>query len=80
MDSATVIGFLGVGAILAAYFLSLLGTIETNGLTYLIINLIGATLAAVSSILIKSLPFTILEITWALVSLVAIVNLLRKKT
>jgi hypothetical protein len=80
MDSATVIGFLGVGAILAAYFLSLMGTIETNGLTYLIINLIGATLAAVSSILIKSLPFTILEITWALVSLVAIVNLLRKKT
>ena len=80
MDSATVIGFLRVGAILATYFLSLLGTIETNGLTYLIINLIGATLAAVSSILIKSLPFTILEITWALVSLVAIVNLLRKKT
>jgi hypothetical protein len=74
---ADLIGYFGVGLILLAYFLNLFNKLDNNSRLYMWINLIGAGLACVSSVLIKSIPFTILEGTWALVSLVA---LLRKKT
>ena len=73
---ADLIGYFGVGLILLAYFLNLYNKLDNNSRLYMWINLIGAGLACVSSVLIKSIPFTILEGTWALVSLVA---LLRKK-
>ncbi len=74
---ADLIGYFGVGLILLAYFLNLYNKLDNNSRLYMWINLIGAGLACVSSVLIQSIPFTILEGTWALVSLVA---LLRKKT
>ena len=74
---ADLIGYFGVGLILLAYFLNLYNKLDNNSRLYMWINLIGASLACVSSVLIKSIPFTILEGTWALVSLAA---LLRKKT
>lgn len=73
---ADLIGYFGVGLILLAYFLNLYNKLDNDSRLYMWINLIGAGLACVSSVLIKSIPFTILEGTWALVSLVA---LLRKK-
>ena len=74
---ADLIGYFGVGLILLAYFLNLYNKLDNNSRLYMWINLIGASLACVSSVLIKSIPFTILEGTWALVSLAA---LLRRKT
>ena len=74
---ADLIGYFGVGLILLAYFLNLFNKLDNNSRLYMWINLIGAGLACVSSVLIKSIPFTILEGTWALVSLAA---LLRRKT
>ena len=78
MDWATTIGIIGVSGILCAYFLNLFNTISQESYTYLLINLFGASLACVSSILIKSIPFTILEAIWSLVSVIALVNKLRK--
>ena len=71
---ADLIGYFGVGLILLAYFLNLYNKLDNKSKLYMWINLIGAGLACVSSILIKSIPFTILEGTWALVSLVALVK------
>jgi hypothetical protein len=71
---ADLIGYFGVGLILLAYFLNLFNKIDNDSRLYLWMNLIGAGLACVSSVLIKSIPFTILEGTWALVSLVALVR------
>lgn len=71
---ADLIGYFGVGLILLAYFLNLFNKIDNESLVYIWINLIGAVLACVSSVLIKSIPFTILEGTWALVSVVALVR------
>lgn len=71
---ADLIGYFGVGLILLAYFLNLYNKLDSKSKLYMWINLIGAGLACVSSILIKSIPFTILEGTWALVSLVASVR------
>lgn len=71
---ADLIGYFGVGLILLAYFLNLFNKIDNESLVYIWINLIGAGLACVSSVLIKSIPFMILEGTWALVSVVALVR------
>lgn len=73
---ADIIGYFGVSLILLAYFLNLYKKIDTDSRVYILMNFVGAGLACASSILIKSVPFTILEGTWALVSLWA---LLRKK-
>jgi len=71
---ADLIGYFGVGLILLAYFLNLFNKLDNDSQLYMWINLIGAGLAFVSSVLIKSIPFMILEGTWALVSVVALVR------
>ncbi len=71
---ADLLGYFGVGLILLAYFLNLFNKIDNESRAYVWMNLIGAVLACVSSVLIKSIPFTILEGTWALVSVVALVR------
>lgn len=68
----------GVSGILLAYFLNLFNKISQNSYGYILINLFGATLACISSIMIKSVPFTILEGTWAVVSLIGLINLFLK--
>jgi hypothetical protein len=71
MDIATILGMIGVSGILGAYFLNM---IDQNSYPYIWINLVGATLACISSVMIESIPFTILEGVWALVSLIALVK------
>lgn len=71
---ADLIGYTGVFLILLAYFLSIYGKLSQTDSLYLILNLVGAGLACISSILIQSIPFTILEGAWALVSLVALLK------
>ncbi len=71
---ADLTGIAGVALILLAYFLNLFGKIPQTGRLYLLMNLAGAGLACISSILIRSLPFTVLEATWAMVSLIALLR------
>lgn len=61
-------GFIGVALLLAAFMLNLLGLIHRDGLTYLLLNLVGAALACLASVLLNYLPFVILEGCWTLVS------------
>ena len=72
---ATLLGSTGVALLLAAFLLNLLEVLRSDGWTYLFLNLVGATLAGVSSWLIRFMPFVVLEGTWALV---ALAGLLRK--
>ena len=78
MDLADLLGATGVFLILLAYFFNLYKKVETDNLYYILMNLAGAVLACISSVMIHSLPLTVLEATWAAVSLVAIIKLLRK--
>ncbi|MEL6671856.1 MAG: hypothetical protein AAFR61_06675 [Bacteroidota bacterium] len=71
-DLPTITGTIGVSCILLAYFLNLYGYLKTDHYLYLIINLVGGILAAWSSVLLQSLPFTVLETVWSLVSAVAL--------
>ncbi len=78
MSLADVLGALGVFLILLAYFFNLYKKIETGSLLYILMNLVGAILAFLSSVMIHSLPFMVLEATWATVSLVALIRLYYK--
>lgn len=74
IDLPNLLGIIGVSLILGAYFLSLFRNLPTGGYPYLWMNFIGASLACISSVLIDYVPFVILEGTWAVVSLVALVK------
>lgn len=70
----TVIGFLGVGLLLLAFFLNLSGRLGVTDVRSIALNLVGAALAGFSSYLIDFLPFVVLEGTWAVVAAVALVR------
>ena len=74
MHTVDWIGFIGVFQILLAYILNVFGKLEKKDLTFILLNLIGASLACLASILMKYMPFIILEGVWALVSLIALLN------
>jgi hypothetical protein len=68
------IGFAGVFILLIAFLLNLSGKISKDGLIYTLMNVIGAGLACLASWLIHYIPFVILEATWTIVSLIALIN------
>jgi hypothetical protein len=72
-------GFIGVTILLIAYFLNLRGVFKKDNLTYLFLNFTGAGTACFASVLLKYLPFIILEGCWTLVSAIGIFNLLSRK-
>jgi len=72
------IGFTGVAILLLAFLLNLVKKISANSLPYILMNITGAGLACLASWMINYLPFVILEGTWALVSVIALVNLIKK--
>ncbi|WP_149276894.1 CBU_0592 family membrane protein [Pareuzebyella sediminis] len=74
------IGFLGVLQILVAYILNVMGKLQRTDLTFILLNLLGAGLACLASIMMKYLPFVILEGVWSLVSFIALINYFKKTT
>jgi hypothetical protein len=68
------IGFAGVAILLLAFLLNLLKKISSNSLPYIFMNIMGAGLACLASWLIHYIPFVILEGTWTIVSLIALVG------
>lgn len=66
------IGFLGVFQILLAYFLNIIGKVKSNDLSFILLNLIGAGMACMASILLNYIPFIILEAIWTIISLIAL--------
>ncbi|NCP20646.1 MAG: hypothetical protein CO023_01245 [Flavobacteriales bacterium CG_4_9_14_0_2_um_filter_35_242] len=71
------IGFIGTFFILLAYFLNLSGRIKNGDLLYIVLNLIGALLALTASILLKYIPFIILETVWSAVSFYFLIQYFR---
>ena len=79
MNYNDIIGTIGVGMILIAYFLNIFSFIEKDGKLYFLMNILGATLACYASIVINYKPFILLEGTWAVVSLFGLINVLKNK-
>ncbi len=78
MSTVDLIGFIGVSIILIAFFLNLINLISNKSLLYVLLNFIGAGIACYASVLLKYVPFIILEGMWALVSLWGIFQVIKK--
>ena len=76
MQMADIISGFGVTFILAAFFLSTFKLIKMDSIFYYTLNIIGGGLACYGSVLIKSVPFIILEGIWAVVAAVGLIKLL----
>ena len=68
------VGFIGVFQILLAYILNVIGKLKNKDLIFILLNLIGAGMACLASILMEYLPFIILEGVWTFVSLIALLK------
>lgn len=71
------IGFLGVFQILLAYVLNVTEKVSNKSFVFLILNLSGASMACLASILLNYWPFIVLEGIWALVSLYSLIAYFR---
>ena len=74
MQTSTLIASIGVSLLLLAFLANLTKLQKQNDLIYLLMNFAGAALACYASYLIDFLPFIILEGTWALVAVAAMVK------
>ena len=66
------IGFFGVTVLLIAYFLNLFSLLKKESLVYIFLNCAGAGMACFAAILLRYLPFIILEGSWTLVSVIGL--------
>lgn len=74
LELADLIGSLGVGLLLVAFFLNLRGRLAHDARSYQLLNATGAGLACASAYLIGFAPFVVLEGTWAAVAILALVR------
>lgn len=73
------LGFVGVALILLAYILNVTNKASNTSYTFILLNFFGASIACVASILLKYLPFVILEGIWAVISLVSFMNKFKRQ-
>ncbi len=64
--------------ILLAYILQAFGKIKSTHLVFILLNLIGALMACLASIIMEYLPFIILEGVWSLISFISLIKYKRK--
>jgi len=64
---------------LLAFFLNVTGKLSQESLPYILMNFLGGAVSCFASILINYIPFVILEGSWTLVSLWALIRYFRKK-
>ena len=74
-----IFGSVGVALLLISFLMNLLKKWSQDSLPYILMNTIGAGLACASSVLIHFFPFIILEGTWMLVSLFALVKYFKQR-
>lgn len=69
-----IVGSVGVFALLVAFFLNLSGRLPHTARTYQAMNAVGAGLSCYASFMIGFAPFVVLEGTWSLVAVVALLR------
>ena len=78
MTTEDIIGALGFGLTLIAYFLSVFSMIKRDGALFYWMNILGSGIACFASILIQFWPFIILEGTWVIISIIGLVKSIKK--
>ena len=77
MELSSWIGSLGVTILLLAFVLNLLKKLKTDSVSYLLLNILGASLAGISSYMIAFWPFVVLECVWVIASLFPLIKKLK---
>ncbi len=78
MNPTDIIGTIGVTILLVAFFLNLFKYLDPEKPTYITLNILGSAIACYASILLRYVPFIVLEATWAVVSLIGLLKFYRK--
>jgi len=78
MTSTDWIGSIGVSILLVAYFLNVRNILKNESIVYLLLNVVGAGLACLASIMLHYMPFIILEICWTTVSAFGLIKIIVK--
>jgi hypothetical protein len=68
------IGSIGVFQILLAYILNIAGKMKSNDLAFILLNLVGSSMACLASILMAYVPFIVLEGVWTLASFISLIQ------
>jgi hypothetical protein len=72
------ISAVGVFFILLAFFLNTIGRLRSDTFLYFSFNLVGSALAFWGSVLLKSIPFAVLEGLWFILALAGLIRTLRR--
>jgi len=72
------VGSTGVGLLLLAFALNLLKIVTENSKLYLLMNFIGAGMAAMYAFNGNIIPFVILELVWAGTALIKLLLIIKK--
>jgi len=72
MNSADLFGSIGVMLMLMAFMLNIADKLSNDSPLYICLNIIGGAMACYSSIIIKFVPFVVLEGTWTMISIWAL--------
>lgn len=67
-----IVGSVGVAILLGAFFANLMGWMAANSIRYLVLNAVGAGIAAYASWGIGFIPFVVLEVVWCGVALISL--------
>ena len=79
MDYTSLVGILGSGLLLLAFFLASFKKMPWESRAYFSMNLAGAILLAYAAVLIDYYPFIILEGAWGTVAFIGLAKTYRKK-
>jgi hypothetical protein len=76
MSYNDIIGTVGVGLVLLAYFLNTFKLVPENGRLFFVLNIIGGALSCYAAILLIFWPFIILEAIWTVVSVIGLIKVM----
>lgn len=74
-----ILGWVGSIEVVTAYALNSSQKIKSDSITFQSLNLTGAIFLIINSLYKEAYPFTFINTVWAVIAVVAIVRIIRKK-
>jgi hypothetical protein len=78
IDANSYIGIAGLVLILLAFALNLFHKISPKSVFYNLLNIAGSGILAYYAVLLKSMPFLVLQLVWGILSLFKLISVLKK--
>lgn len=65
-------------SVLTGFTLAQAKVLSTNSATYIVLNMVGASILGIQAIILRQWGFALLEVSWGVVSIIAFVAVIRK--